>query len=175
MLYHFRTRDQVPGGLFGVDVFFALSGFLITSLLVSESLSTGRIDLGRFYSRRVLRIMPALLAFLGVYLAISLAFHPSTEAGTLTSSQALRAVGFAVTQGFSWAVCTGELAPGGFIHLWSLSVEEQFYLVWPVLVWALVRGGVRPSILLLLAAILALLSATLPMILHWHTDEAGWR
>src|SRR3954447_3396658 len=66
-LYHFPTNRWVPGGWLGVDVFFVLSGFLITALLVGERDATGRVSLGRFYARRALRLLPALAAFLTLW------------------------------------------------------------------------------------------------------------
>ena len=70
LLYHYQTRPIVPGGLFGVDLFFVLSGFLITSLLVQEWQNRGGIDLPAFYRRRCLRLLPAAVVFVAAYTAI---------------------------------------------------------------------------------------------------------
>lgn len=102
-------------GYFGVTVFFVISGFLITTLLQREYLKTSRIDLGGFYRRRAVRILPASLFYIAVILILG---HP-------TFVQSLYALTFTTTY-FS-----GE-AYKPLQHLWSLSVEEQFYLLWPL-------------------------------------------
>lgn len=114
--------DAVPGGGFGVQIFFVLSGFLITSLLLQEFTANGRIDLPRFYLRRVLRLFPALYVVLFVTAVVYLIIAPKwvglkTIAGTgLYLGNWFRAFG-------QW------LGPLG--HTWSLATEEQFYLLWP--------------------------------------------
>jgi len=175
VLYHFQTRSTFPGGLFGVDVFFALSGFLITGLLITEWQSLRDVRLPRFYIHRVLRILPAAFCFIVIYLVFVLVFHPSTEdSGPMSSEDAVKNAGFALTYGYSWALVSHQFVAGGFTHLWSLSVEEQFYLLWPILLCSLLRLGARPSALLLLAGGLALFTGALPILLHWHSDESGW-
>ena len=129
-----------PGGYLGVDVFFALSGFLITALLLSERDTAGRISLVRFYARRGLRLLPALLAVLG---ALWL-FATLTVVGD--SAHRVRGDGLAALFYFAnWRAAFGDAPFMGFMgHAWSLSIEEQFYAVWPVLVvaaLALRRGG----------------------------------
>ena len=137
-----------PGGYLGVDVFFVLSGFLITALLLSERDTAGRIALIRFYGRRALRLLPALLAVLGaLWLFASL-----TVVGD--SANRVRGDGLAALLYFAnWRAAFGDAPFLGFMgHAWSLSIEEQFYAVWPLLVvgaLALRRGG--RSIVLALA------------------------
>ncbi len=113
------------GGHLGVDLFFVLSGYLITSLLLDEYKRTGRIDLKRFYTRRVRRIFPAYYVFLAVVGALALggAFHISLL-GWLLSAFYLTDYAFGHTA--VWIV-----------HTWSLSIEEQFYLFWPALIMLL--------------------------------------
>lgn len=126
-------RAVLPTGYFGVQVFFVLSGFLITMLLVREREKTGRISLGSFYKRRAYRILPALYVFLLVLLVLALT-------GVITGigprdfiSSALFLRDYWPTDGSWWVG-----------HTWSLSVEEQFYILWPLLViWLPRRIAVR--------------------------------
>lgn len=123
-----------PGaGLVGVVVFFALSGHLITGLLVEELDRTGRLDLRGFYARRARRLLPALVLMLAVYALLTLTLDPVGERDRLLRS---------LIVGLTW---TADLpfahAGADVFHLWTLAVEEQFYLLWPVLLLALHRRG----------------------------------
>ncbi|MEP6639576.1 MAG: acyltransferase [Chloroflexota bacterium] len=118
------------GGSVGVTAFFVLSGFLITSLLVAESTATGSVDLTSFYRRRIRRLFPALFATVGVVTLIALVAG-QLEAITLDSI-------LAITYVANWARATGQLM-GVWNHTWSLAIEEQFYLVWPLAFVALRR------------------------------------
>jgi peptidoglycan/LPS O-acetylase OafA/YrhL len=134
----------LDGGFLGVDLFFVLSGFLITTLLYVEWEETGALRLGAFYGRRALRLFPGLAACLLVGL---LAVHLVGDADLVARSQtgALSAVMGALSAAFyvaNWMRVThGNDALGVFNHTWSLSVEEQFYIIWPILLWMLLRGG----------------------------------
>src|SRR5262249_16297514 len=124
------------GGLVGVDVFFVLSGFLITSLLVSESDRFASIHLPRFFMRRALRLLPALFVMIGVVALATVTLAPEAwRHSTLTG------IPYAVfyASDLRWLIHGAIPTHGGFMDpMWSLSVEEQFYLVWPsVLVLAL--------------------------------------
>jgi peptidoglycan/LPS O-acetylase OafA/YrhL len=127
----------LPGGFVGVDVFFVLSGFLITSLLYDELVGTGRIDLGGFWTRRARRLLPAALVMIVAVVAARPLFVPDSVA-------ALRgdAIATALWSGnWRWALQgTDYFAQGGtpspLQHTWSLAVEEQFYLLWPLLLLA---------------------------------------
>ena len=127
----------LPGGFVGVDVFFVLSGFLITSLLYDEIVVTGRIDLGGFWTRRARRLLPAALVMIVAVVAARPLFVPDSVA-------ALRgdAIATALWSGnWRWALQgTDYFAQGGTAsplqHTWSLAVEEQFYLLWPLLLLA---------------------------------------
>jgi peptidoglycan/LPS O-acetylase OafA/YrhL len=134
VVYHTWTGPAHGGGDVGVDVFFVLSGYLITSLLLAERERTGRIDLLAFYRRRALRLLPALGA--GVLLGLVLALMAGTDMLGATAAQALAAVLYVANW---WDI--GH-APNLLSHTWSLSIEEQFYVLWPLLLWALlaVRG-----------------------------------
>lgn len=123
------------GGFVGVDVFFVISGFLITGLLLKEHDRTGRISFADFYRRRVRRIMPlAMLVLVSTYLASSLLFlgerSRSTAWDTLWAGLFSANWRFASVSTDYWQT-DGPISP--LRHYWSLSVEEQFYLVWPVL------------------------------------------
>jgi peptidoglycan/LPS O-acetylase OafA/YrhL len=131
---------QLPGGFIGVDVFFVLSGFLITALLLREHAATGTIALRRFYVKRLWRLYPALILVSAVVAAV-FAFVPGPFG--LEPASPLEAV-VALTYGMSW--WSGlELTGGPYLLglTWSLSVEEHFYLLWPLLLLAVLRRGGR--------------------------------
>ena len=147
------------GGYVGVDVFFVLSGFLITGLLVREHAHTGRIDLRGFYGRRARRLLPAgLLALAATNLATSLLLGGERSTQALTDST--WAAAFLANVHFA-AVGTDYFdqtrPPSPVQHYWSLAVEEQFYLVWPVLLLGLLLlfrrrpPAVVPAVLILTA------------------------
>ena len=131
------------GGWLGVEVFFVLSGFLITTLLLEEHGRTGTVDLRAFFARRARRLLPALFAMLAVYLMIS-----AIAAAALGSPSALRfgivqvVIGASYVGNFVSAWIPGSVHIG---HLWSLALEEQFYVLWPPLLLVLLRRRVRPS------------------------------
>src|SRR6266436_5940611 len=130
MLHH---SGLLVGGWLGVDVFFALSGFLITTLLIEEHRRTGVIGLKRFYVRRALRLLPGLLALVIVLGTITIA--TSASVGLAAILLRLAAVLFYVA---NWAIMAGfGLYP--FAHTWSLAIEEQFYALWPLALLALLR------------------------------------
>jgi peptidoglycan/LPS O-acetylase OafA/YrhL len=127
---------QITGGWIGVSVFFVLSGYLITSILLAEWRRTGSISLRRFYFRRLIRLYPALLLMLALCAIFAPVFGDGgTAAGYLFSATATGLY----YQDFV-AGLTGS-SHGGFIHTWSLAVEEQFYLVWPPILILLLRRG----------------------------------
>jgi peptidoglycan/LPS O-acetylase OafA/YrhL len=118
-------------GFAGVDIFFVLSGFLITSLLVGEWSRTGRISLPQFYLRRALRLLPALSTFL-VVLLVFVPFQPAGAQHGLVQAAGLSAVflgNIAKTVGWTFPLP----------HLWSLGMEEQFYFLWPLTLLVLLR------------------------------------
>jgi peptidoglycan/LPS O-acetylase OafA/YrhL len=121
----------VPGSFVSVDMFFALSGFLITTILAQEWLAKDRIDLLAFYIRRGLRLFPALVVFLGLMAVL-------TYLGVLVGDMAL------VRRQILWTAFYGQnwhevFEPGltALSHAWTLSVEEQFYVLWPLVLWGL--------------------------------------
>jgi peptidoglycan/LPS O-acetylase OafA/YrhL len=140
--------DFLGGGYFGVDIFFVLSGFLITSLLLDERESSGAVGMRSFYGRRALRLMPALVVMLGV-VSIVLVLDGETWSSlwpTVRSS-------LFYYQNWHSVWDPENLAGFWFGHLWSLSIEEQFYFVWPVVFLVLVsltkKHAVRVGVLAL--------------------------
>jgi peptidoglycan/LPS O-acetylase OafA/YrhL len=128
----------LAGGFIGVDVFFVLSGYLITRLLVGELERTNRMDIARFYARRFRRLLPALLLMLCLCMLLGTQLVPVTRQETQASAAAAAALWgsnllFAFVQlDYFDADSSNNL----FLHTWSLGVEEQFYLVWPLLLVA---------------------------------------
>ena len=116
----------LSGGNYGVDLFFVLSGFLITTLLLEQHEKTGSIELSDFYLRRARRLLPALVTLLlAVAIVGSFAYRPSRLA------EILAAGGFYAANVVR-AAAPGVLSAGPLSHLWSLAMEEQFYLLWPI-------------------------------------------
>lgn len=146
-LHAFRFPNK--GGL-GVDLFFVLSGFLITALLLDERRTTGTISLRAFYRRRALRLLPALAVMLAVYAAATALFAPERLSRTLV------VIGLAggYASNFAAAFDPG-MVPHGLGHMWSLAQEEQFYLLWPLLLILLLRRWPRAIIPVLVTLICA--------------------
>ncbi len=164
LIYHLGAA-WLPGGYLGVDVFFVISGFLITSLLVSEHRATGRIALRRFWLRRAWRLLPAVLLMMLLTLTAMLILHPE-EVGRLRG-QVVAALAYVINWHFVFAdVPYFEQfgRPSVLLHLWSLSIEEQFYLVWPPLL-ALALPRVRRMGLLAAVTLAAGGSAALAWVL----------
>jgi peptidoglycan/LPS O-acetylase OafA/YrhL len=171
VLFHTALSRHIPGGAAGVDLFFVLSGFLITTILLEEWARDGRVDVGAFYVRRALRLGPAMLALL-------LFAWVATLAGWGTAMTARAMTSFTVyvlTYTANWVLAHQTMAwPPMLGHLWSLAVEEQFYLVWPWLLVLVLRGGLRlrHAIALLLVTIAAL---ALWRAIHWHRHHDLYR
>jgi peptidoglycan/LPS O-acetylase OafA/YrhL len=172
MMRHFqyeRFNDHsivfLPSGGIGVDVFFVLSGFLITTLLLQEWVATGSISILNFYIRRGLRLLPAVAAFLvGFVLIASFVPTPTSSTGEVSNSVLITNLVGISTYSFNWMMAIGVDRVWGLGHLWSLSVEEQFYLCWPALLLILLRLRVSPALLLSLSATVFVISASLPLI-----------
>lgn len=148
----------LPAGFVGVDVFFVISGYLITRLLADELRETGRIDFMAFYARRVRRIFPAAaVVVLSVLVASAFLLGPEQRSHTSLSAGSALVFGANVFFQFmsgGYFDDAAETMP--LLHLWSLSVEEQFYLLWPLLVATLPRRWLRPGIVALALASFAL-------------------
>ncbi|MEQ1737428.1 MAG: acyltransferase, partial [Rhodoglobus sp.] len=182
--YHFSPA-LVPAGFVGVDVFFVISGYLITGLLVGEIARSGRISLLSFYSRRVRRILPAALTVTLATLIVAYFVYPR--------------LGFLeVARDAAWATAYlanvhlaqdpvgyfATAAPSAFTHFWSLAVEEQFYLVWPVLLlivvllakkswrrWSLIVIG---SVLVVSMALSVILTNVAPTLAFYSLSTRAW-
>jgi peptidoglycan/LPS O-acetylase OafA/YrhL len=177
------------GGFIGVDVFFVISGFLITGLLVAEHERTGRVSLRGFYVRRVRRLLPAgVLVLVVTDLVATLLLLPSRAHATAVDS--LWALGFLANVHFA-ALGTDYFsitrAPSAVQHYWSLSVEEQFYLLWPALVlltFALARRravagrrvllGVVGAVVVLSLAWSVLSTARTPAAAYFSSPARAW-
>jgi peptidoglycan/LPS O-acetylase OafA/YrhL len=163
-----------PGGLLGVGIFFTLSGYLITDILLSQLARRGHIRLGKFWLARARRLLPALFAMLVIVIAWVTIFGPAQP------QQFRDAVVASALYVSNWQLIFGDVSyfarfapPGPLNHLWSLAIEEQFYIVWPFLLLIgvkLVRetplpSGVRPRLAIVTLA-LAIASAILMAVLY---------
>ncbi|GAA2745848.1 hypothetical protein GCM10009868_28910 [Terrabacter aerolatus] len=162
VVYHLNA-SWLPGGFLGVDVFFVVSGFLITTLLVREHQRTGRVALSQFWVRRARRLLPALV--LCVLTSVLIARAVSEDLLVDVGRQMVGALTFStnwieITAGSSYF---DQTAPQLFMNFWSLAVEEQFYLLWPLMTLALlavssrVRVGVAVAVGLASSVLMAAL------------------
>ncbi|MBL8596933.1 MAG: acyltransferase [Devosia sp.] len=162
----------LPGGFVGVDIFFVLSGYLITRLLTGELAETGRLGFRTFYLRRLRRLYPALLTTIAATWVVSFFLLSPHQMRDFASSAfaavfSLANVQFYLESGY-WAALANTKP---LLHTWSLSVEEQFYLIWPLLLFALHRLLPRPGVVIAIALISA---ASLAVSVHWlRTDDAA--
>jgi peptidoglycan/LPS O-acetylase OafA/YrhL len=163
IIYHLGS-GILPGGFIGVDVFFVISGFLITALLLRERERTGSVHLGRFWVRRARRLLPAI-----ALLVIVCCTAAWMIGGDLLIGLGLQALG-AATFSSNWlAIAAGqsyfdESTPELLRNLWSLAVEEQFYLLWPLLLLLVVllpRRWMRVGVMLIAASASAVAMAVL--------------
>jgi peptidoglycan/LPS O-acetylase OafA/YrhL len=144
--------ETVSGGYIGVDVFFVISGFLITSI-IARQLRHGAFSFADFYWRRVRRLFPALVIVLAATLALGwLVMLPDEfkQLGKLVGSSSVFAANLALWRESGYFDRAAELKP--LLHLWSLGIEEQFYLVWPAILVGLWR---RRILLLVVIALVA--------------------
>ncbi|HEY8582932.1 MAG TPA: acyltransferase, partial [Capillimicrobium sp.] len=165
VLYH-AGATWMPGGFLGVDIFFALSGYLITSLLLVEVARNGRVDLKRFWLGRARRLLPAAVLVIALSLLVVALFVPSQLAearGDAIASLLYVNNWHQILADRSYFEAFGR--PSLFQHLWSLAVEEQFYLLWPLLLgFFLTRLGRQRTLWAMLA--MTILSLLLMAILY---------
>ena len=172
LLFH---ANLLIGGYLGVDLFFVLSGFLISSLLLAERREKGRIDLRRFWARRARRLLPALAGLLAGVVVYALVFADSNQLGQIRAD-ALATVFYVA----NWhAIFSGTgywdlfVAPSPLEHMWSLAIEEQFYVIWPFVAYAVLwvrrgrdgRVAQGPRRLFVVSVVLALASLTTMVLL----------
>jgi peptidoglycan/LPS O-acetylase OafA/YrhL len=161
------------GGYVGVDVFFVISGFLITTLLVRELARTGRISLTRFYARRAVRLLPASTLVVAVTLAGSWLWLSPVRIAEY-AGDALASAGYAgnIRLAVAGTDYFADAAPSPFQHFWSLAVEEQFYLLWPLLVLGVFAIRRRRRLLALVLTLLTV--ASLAYSAYQLTWAAPW-
>ncbi len=182
MVYH-ANADWLPGGYLGVEVFFVISGYLITLLLISEKERTSTIDMKHFWYRRARRLLPALFTML-IAISIWTALFDRNALGKLRGDviAALLYVSnwYQIWTGAGYTA-SNEFAP--LRHLWSLAVEEQFYIVWPLVMFALLKGGSRHvaglsrwlvGVALLITLVTALIYTSGPIGTPEVTPDAYW-
>ena len=168
VLYHAQAH-VFPGGWIGVDIFFVLSGFLITTLLLEEFHAKNGLSFRSFYTRRALRLLPALAVFLVVCGVIASFHHGHQRTGTLRfiAVSAFYVANIAATKGVDMT----------FVHTWSLSEEEQFYVLWPVAllvgIGLLVRLRQRRTWIVVGTAVL-MVASTLLGIALWRVGYPGY-
>ncbi|OFO56363.1 acyltransferase family protein [Nosocomiicoccus sp. HMSC059G07] len=140
IIYHLNPL-WLPGGFLGVDTFFVISGYLITSLLIHEYQSKGSIDLIAFWIRRIKRLIPAVFFLIGVVILYTLIFEPQMIKTIKHDSLA------ALFYVSNWWYIFEDVSyfeasePKPLMHLWSLAIEEQFYIIWPVIFVLLLKFG----------------------------------
>jgi len=153
----FHAGLPMPGGFVGVDIFFVISGFVITAMLLRERESLGRVRWGRFYARRFKRLTPALALTVGLVLLGSLVFDSplgNQRETALTGLGAMLLVANIVIARSTGDYFDAPAEANPLLHTWSLSVEEQFYLVFPMLMllgWLITKRLGRPIVALIIA------------------------
>ena len=145
VLFHAKLS---PGGFIGVDIFYVISGYLITGIIIKEIGNTGKFNYGAFYLRRAKRLLPASLSILALTAIFSWLVLPSpvrTNLGkdVLAASLYVSNYLFAFWQNDYQNL---NATPSPVIHYWSLAVEEQFYIFWPILIYSLWKIGKRPAV-----------------------------
>lgn len=166
VLLRHALPEVFPGaGVVGVVMFFALSGYLITGVLLRELNSTGGLSFGAFYLRRARRLVPALVAMLVVLSVVTLTLDPLHDRAELPRT---------LVVALTWtANLPFDQGSDAIFHLWTLAGEEQFYLVWPALLFLAVRRG-RVRALLIAAAVLGLAATALTQLWAAPHPDLGY-
>jgi peptidoglycan/LPS O-acetylase OafA/YrhL len=151
-----QASTQLTGGFIGVDLFFVVSGFLITGLLIRERESKGKISFSRFYARRVRRILPAAAVVLLITIPLANILVTLVDRSSVMEDGASAALSVA---NIRFAMTTDYFNPvsySPFLHFWSLGVEEQFYFVWPavlaIVAWKFPRAGAAAALTVIAVA-----------------------
>lgn len=174
VIFFHINENWIPGGFLGVDIFFVISGYLITLILIKEVAETNKINLINFYKRRIKRIIPALLfVLIPTFIVGILLFAPEN---LLSLSKSIIWSLFSAANIYFFAsIDTGYFATGSnelpLLHLWSLGVEEQFYILWPFALLALLRYVHLLKNRMLITSILFIASLVLAqsMIITYHS------
>jgi peptidoglycan/LPS O-acetylase OafA/YrhL len=156
VLFHAKLS---PGGFIGVDIFYVISGYLITGIIIKEIGKTGKFNYGAFYLRRAKRLLPASLSILALTAMFSWLVLPPTVRSDLGKD--LLAASLYVL----------NATPSPFIHYWSLAVEEQFYIFWPILVYSLWKIGKRRAVA---AGVIAITISSFLFSLYLTTANPIW-
>ncbi|MDF1477792.1 acyltransferase [Leifsonia sp. H3M29-4] len=164
MLRHAYPEQFAGAGVVGVVMFFSLSGYLITGVLLDEVARNGGVRFGGFYARRAARLVPALVVFVAVFALVTLVFDPLSDRQVLPRT---------VLVALTWtADLPFDHGSDAIFHLWTLAVEEQFYLLWPVLLVAAARAR-RVGWLFAAASLAALAGCVATLVWLWpHPDLA---
>jgi peptidoglycan/LPS O-acetylase OafA/YrhL len=176
VVFYHAGLSAIPGGYIGVDVFFVISGYLITNHLVTGLSATGRINFAQFYARRARRILPASFVVLLLTLVGSLLFMPPALLQGILH-EAIATALYVPNLLFAWQGTNylAETAASPYQHYWSLGVEEQFYLLWPLLLlilWRLVRGSRRR--LLIACAAIVVVSLVAEIVLTFESQPLAF-
>jgi peptidoglycan/LPS O-acetylase OafA/YrhL len=171
LAYHARIPG-FTGGYIGVDVFYVVSGFLITGLIVRELQATGRVDLPTFYTRRARRLLPAALVVIACTVIASAIVLPPLRVPDVAADGAAAALYVSNIRFAAQATdyLQAELDPSPLLHFWSLGVEEQFYLFWPALLFLAARRRFDARRLGLVIAVVAIASFALGLV--WTSTDA---
>lgn len=167
MVFHFISSPYLAGAPVAVDLFFVMSGFLITTLLLEERAQHGAVSLRDFYLRRAYRLFPAVYTLLGVFLVVALLFGGEHRGRLLAEFFAAAFYVYDVL--IAWVGVDGQI----LVQLWTLSLEEQFYFVWPLLLMAGLRAG-RNRLPVLFAAMGAVV-VVMPVLRMTLEPELGAR
>jgi peptidoglycan/LPS O-acetylase OafA/YrhL len=174
LAYHARIPG-FPGGYIGVDVFYVVSGFLITGLIVRELRATGRVDLLTFYARRARRLLPAALVVIALTVIASAIVLPPLRVPDVAADGAAAALYVSNIRFAAQATdyLQAELDPSPLLHFWSLGVEEQFYLFWPALLLLATRASTNKRVRVGMVAA-SVVVASFALSLWLTTASAPW-
>lgn len=175
---------MMPGGFIGVDIFYVISGYLITGLILREIEKTGRLDLSAFYQRRIKRLLPTSVFVLFVTAVVAWFVLPAINRDAL-GRDLFAAAAYVSNYLFAWWENDYQnlgATPSPFIHYWSLAVEEQFYVIWPIFILFLARYGRRAILngvaivtaLSLLFAIYLTQVAPIWAFTHYLRERGSW-